>query len=250
MKIMRFVIAPIAEICTSPDNGASLDTEALFGEQVAVGLTKGGFVHVRLATDGYQGWMLEHCLGNLPPRTHQIIAPHSFVTRASDVKSQGVCHLSLGSQIDVVAKKNGFVKISLANGYGWVPQCHIIPLTKVYDDWVAIAESLIGSPYRWGGRTSIGLDCSALVQLAMAAGGHKVPRDSGPQHKIGKPIKTTERLLRGDLVFWEGHVGIMLDEDRMLHSNAYHMAVEIELLHKAKIRIAKIAGPITGYRRA
>ena len=82
------------------------------------------------------------------------------------------------------------------------------------DDWVAIAERLVASPYRWGGRCAWGLDCSALVQLALAAGGIDVPRDSGPQHHIGSGIDDLSQLQRGDLVFWHGHVGIMQDRHK------------------------------------
>jgi cell wall-associated NlpC family hydrolase len=114
---------------------------------------------------------------------------------------------------------------------------------------VAVAESLIGSPYRWGGRASTGLDCSALVQLALAVAGKPVPRDSGPQHDIGTALQDIDDLQRGDLVFWAGHVGIMQDGDRLLHANAHHMAVASEPLGVASRRIAAIAGPITALRR-
>lgn len=245
----RSVITPLAPICRAPDDAASLDTEALFGEQVAVDDITNGYAHVELATDGYQGWMPAHCLGDLPPPTHQIMVPHSFVTAAADVKSRGQCHLSLGARIHVMAIDNGFSKISLADGFGWVPDCHIAALSAPCDDWVRIAESFLGSPYRWGGRASTGLDCSALVQLSLAAGGHAVPRDSGPQHEIGTPLDDAADLRRGDLVFWAGHVGIMLDRHRLLHANAHHMAVAIEPLPEAAARIAASAGPITAYRR-
>ena len=124
-----------------------------------------------------------------------------------------------------------------------------MPLGAGCDDWVAVAESLIGSPYRWGGRASTGLDCSALVQLALAVAGKPVPRDSGPQHDIGTALQRIDDLQRGDLVFWAGHVGIMQDGDRLLHANAHHMAVASEPLGVASRRIAAIAGPITALRR-
>ena len=77
----------------------------------------------------------------------------------------------------------------------------------------------------------------------------RVPRDSGPQHEIGTAIADRGNLQRGDLVFWRGHVGIMLDQDRLLHANAHHMAVAAEPLSQAIDRIAAVAGPVTALRR-
>jgi len=209
---------------------------------------------VVLATDGYKGWMPYACLGAMLDVTHQVIVPHSFVTAGADVKSAGISHLSLGVRLHLYPRQDDddkcpFVEIEFNGANGFVPRSHISPLSAVCDDWVAVAESLIGSPYRWGGRSSTGLDCSALVQLSMAAAGMAVPRDSGPQHDIGQALDETETLQRGDLVFWAGHVGIMQDADRLLHANAYHMAVASEPLFVAIQRIAATAGPVTARRR-
>ena len=63
------------------------------------------------------------------------------------------------------------------------------------------------------------------------------------------PAYQNQILRRGDLVFWQGHVGIMQDHHRLLHANAYHMAVVSEPLEDAVTRISPIAGPITALRR-
>ena len=254
MTAMQSVVTPQAPIRAAADHAASLDTEALFGETVTVGRCENGFSHVVLATDGYAGWMPSDCLGVMPDATHQIIAPHSFVTAAADVKSLGLSHLSLGVRLhlrqpDDAGHRAAYAEIDFNGTSGFVPHAHIMPLGAGCDDWVAVAESLIGSPYRWGGRASTGLDCSALVQLALAVAGKPVPRDSGPQHDIGMALQRIDDLQRGDLVFWAGHVGIMQDGDRLLHANAHHMAVASEPLGVASRRIAAIAGPITALRR-
>ena len=82
-------------------------------------------------------------------------------------------------------------------------------------DYVAVAERFLETPYLWGGRTSEGIDCSGLVQTALAAAGVASPRDSDMQEAgLGEPIAIDDprtTLERGDLVFWKGHVGIMRD---------------------------------------
>ena len=254
MAAVQSVVTPQAPIKSAPHAAASLDTEALFGETVTVDECENGFSHVVLGTDGYRGWMPSACLGGMPDVTHQVIVPHSYVTAGADVKSLGISHLSLGARIHVCPHPDDdgtspFVEIDFAGTPGFVPRVHISPLSVVCDDWVAVAEQLMGSPYRWGGRASTGLDCSALVQLSLAVAGKAVPRDSGPQHAIGYALDETDELQRGDLVFWAGHVGIMQDRDRLLHANAHHMAVASEPLAVAIRRIAATAGPVSARRR-
>ena len=254
MGAVQSVVTPQAPITSAPHAAASLQTEALYGETVTVDQFESGFAHVVLGTDDYEGWMPSTCLGGMSHVTHQVIVPHSYVTASADVKSLGISHLSLGARVHVCPRPDDdgtspFVEIDFAGTPGFVPRSHISPLSAVCDDWVVMAESLVGSPYRWGGRASTGLDCSALVQLSMAVAGKAVPRDSGPQHEIGQALDETETLQRGDLVFWAGHVGIMQDADRLLHANAYHMAVASEPLLVAIQRIAATAGPVTALRR-
>ncbi len=255
------IITPSAPLHSGPAADASLDNEGLFGETFEVTGTKNGFVFGRLITDGYEGWMPKNCLGDLPVPNALLIAPMTHVTLRASVKSPSCFSLSLGAMVHVICTENDCAKITTRGGHGFLSNRHIQRLSKGQNsfkktsdssadrDWVATAEDLIGSPYKWGGRTAWGLDCSALVQLSLLTAGINAPRDSGPQHHLGMSVNKETNLKRGDLVFWKGHVGIMQDHKRMLHCNAYHMAVTSELLSSANRRISKIAGPITAFRR-
>ena len=129
---------------------------------------------------------------------------------------------------------------------------HALPVGETAGDPVAIAEAFLGTPYLWGGRTSLGLDCSGLVQLAVEAVGLSAPRDADMQAaELGEPVEWREgdALSRGDLVFWDGHVGIMTSGSDLLHANAHHMAVEIEPFADAKERIKQAGYEVIGVRR-
>ncbi len=117
---------------------------------------------------------------------------------------------------------------------------------------MAVAERFLDVPYLWGGRTFAGLDCSGLVQTAMHAAGRACPRDSDMMEAAlgtALPVDDPGQLRRGDLVFWKGHVGIMVDAHRLLHANAYHLRVTIEPLGEAVERIAAAGSPVTSLRR-
>ena len=128
----------------------------------------------------------------------------------------------------------------------YVPFQHIAKIDDITIDWVTISEKLNGTPYKWGGRDTIGIDCSALVQLSLQLAGKLVPRDTNMQKSINYPrIYDMKSLRRGMLVFWEGHVGILIDKEHIIHANAYHMQTTIEPLQKAINRIKIVNGDVT-----
>jgi cell wall-associated NlpC family hydrolase len=226
-----------------PDRAAPLETEALFGERVTVYEISELWAWVQLDRDRYVGYVLQSALSpELMEPTHRIQALGTFVYPQPDIKAPPVMHLALGAAITVTGSDAKFAE--LATG-GHVIVRHIAARDRFARDFVDIAERFIGVPYLWGGRTRIGLDCSGLVQIALEAAGVSCPRDSDMQEaSLGEAVLVPadlEGLQRGDLVFWPGHVGIMVDAVMLLHANAFHMAVAVEPLTGAAERIARLA---------
>ena len=134
-------------------------------------------------------------------------------------------------------------------GSGWTTAEHLAPIGAFEDDHAAVAERFLGAPYLWGGRESIGLDCSGLVQQALFACGRACPRDADQQEQMGEPISRAD-VVRGDLVFWKGHVAMGMGEGRIVHANGHHMATVVEPLDGAIARIkASGSGEPTSFRR-
>jgi cell wall-associated NlpC family hydrolase len=244
---LRQVVAPVLPVRREPRFDATLDTEALLGETVTVFDESEGWAWVQLARDRYVGYMPSEGLSrSIVAPTHRVATLRTYVYLEPDGKAPALDLLSLNARVTCEAEAGKFLALS---GGGFVPARHLAPEGEAAPDHVAVAESFIGAPYLWGGRTSIGLDCSGLVQLAAEAAGHFCPRDADMQAaELGEPGDPAA-LGRGDLVFWEGHVGIMTSDEHLLHANAHHMAVELEPLALARERIRAAGYEVTCVRR-
>lgn len=243
---------PVAALRPRPDNAAGIDTQLLFGEDVRVLDRSDGWAWVKSDFDGYVGYLPETTLSaDEPAATHVIAVPRTFAYSGPDLKTPAAFALSIGSRLTVVGESEtrGTRYLTLAGGQSVVAG-HCLALGETAgDDYVAIAARFLETPYLWGGRSGFGLDCSALVQLAMMMTGRTAPRDSDMQAAgLGTPIERSA-LTRGDLVFWKGHVAIMEDAETILHANGHTMSVAREGLDAAIERIGWLYQQPTGYRR-
>jgi len=246
---MRYeVVEPIAGVCRTPSHEARLDTQALLGERVMVFETSDeGWAWGQIETDGYVGWLSANALGK-PGRapTHKVSVPRTLGFPGPDIKLPPAVALPMGAQLAIVRQDERFA----VSANGWhVPVVHLAPIKARQSDFVTIAETFLGAPYLWGGKTSLGLDCSGLVQVSLHAAGHPCPRDSDMQELALGKLSSLGELRRGDLVFWKGHVAIARDGETLLHANVHHMAVAIEPAEDAIARIKTAGSDVTTVRR-
>jgi cell wall-associated NlpC family hydrolase len=257
VEAARFVAGTLMQVCedvvpltSRPSREAALDTQVLYGETVMVyEQDEEGWAWGQLSRDDYVGYVPAQALR--PARseaTHRVRVPRTFVYPGRSIKLPVLLALPLGAVVEVAALQGDFAEVA---GLGHVFAGHLAPRESVEPDFVTVAECFLHAPYLWGGKTCLGLDCSGLVQMALAAAGHDVPRDTDLQETgIGEAIDIGAGLQRGDLVFWQGHVGIMRDATTLLHANAHHMLVASEKLAAARDRILGNGhGPVTVVRR-
>ncbi len=248
--VAQQVLAPSATAFAAPRPDAAMVSEALYGERVTVYESTGeGWAWGQMQADGYMGWFSANAFGPVgKPATHRVTALRSFIFDTPDIKRAPTTALSFASLIAVRGSQGEFVTTDA----GFIPAQHVAPLAHTEPDFVATARRFLGTPYLWGGRSSLGLDCSGLVQLALAAAGRACPRDSDMQQTaLGAPVPFSDlaALKRGDLVFWQGHVGFVSDPGCLFHANAFHMAVVEEPLAEAVARIQKSGLEILEARR-
>ena len=227
---------PSASLRRAPSPAAEQLDQLLFGELFEVLDEADGWAFGKAMRDGYVGYVEAAALGGPPTApTHTVRALRTYAFSAPSIKAPPAGLYSMNALISAEGREGRFVK---AAGR-WFVEEHLVPIGEVEADYVAVAERFVGTPYHWGGRESLGLDCSGLVQQALYASGRACPRDSDQQAAMGEPV---EALRRGDLVFWRGHVAIMTSEAEIIHANGWHMAVVIEPLAEAAARISRLGG--------
>lgn len=238
---------PAAGVHRAPDLASEQMDQLLFGEVFDVIEEEGGFLWGQARRDGYVGFVAAAALAPPAPEpTHRIRALRTYAFAEASIKSRASGPYSMNALVAVEAEEGRLAKVA---GAGWMATEHLTPIGTFETDVAGVAERFLGAPYLWGGRDSLGLDCSGLVQAALFACGRACPRDTDQQALLGRGIARTE-FGRGDLVFWNGHVGIGLDAERIVHANGHHMAVAIEPLETAISRIdATGAGKPTTFRR-
>lgn len=235
----------------APSATASLETELLYGEAFTAYEEKNGFVWGQCGFDSYVGYVAAEALGAASAApTHRVTAARSFVFPAADLKRPPRDVLPFNARLVVTAMEGDYARL---DDGGFVFVGHIASATDTQKDFVAVAQRFLGVPYLWGGKTPDGYDCSGLIQSALDACGMAAPRDTDMQERaLGEMVAIRpdfQGLTRGDLVFWKGHVGVMVDAGTLLHANAHHMAVAMEPLGVAATRIAAKGSPVTSIKR-
>jgi len=249
------IAASVADLKKSPRDDSAIDTQLIHGDDVLVFDETPGWAWVQAERDGYVGYVVQSAV--VPHEhapTHRVIVPRTFVYPGPDLRFARAGELSMGALVTVTgqAETRGTAYALLSSGQAVVAG-HVAPVEAVAEDYVAVAETFLNTPYLWGGVSGFGIDCSGLVQLSMLMAGRRVLRDTDMQEaSVGDPIvpgADFSGLRRGDLVFWKGHVAIMTDAENMIHANGHTMMVSRESLREAVERIGYLYGGPTSFRR-
>lgn len=238
------VAVPLVDLLRAP--GGARDRQVLLGEGFTVIDRDQGHAFGMAAKDGYCGWLPEAALTDAAEPTHWVSTPGTHLYPEPRVQGKELGALSLGAQVTVSGQIGKWAETAL----GFVPAMHLRALGDWLDDPVRVAEGFLNTPYLWGGNSRAGIDCSGLAQGALLACGVAAPGDSDMQQSLGAAIPEGEKLRRGDLLFWKGHVALVVDAERMIHANGHSMSVAYEGIEACIARvIAQGEGDVTHRRR-
>jgi hypothetical protein len=225
----------------------------LFGECFEIINKSNEWAYGISKTDNYLGWIKLSNFSNVIKSSHIINVPRTIMYCKPDIKSNIIQYLPMCAQIKIVKADNQWAQIKLHNNcnykFGYISQKHYTYINKKEKDWVKYAEFLLGTPYHFGGRDTIGIDCSALLQLAVRSAGVFLERDTKDQIKSSLLQNSKNKdITRGSIIFWKNHVAISLNENQIIHANAFHMSTKIESFKDANKRIEKTNGEIIKIR--
>lgn len=237
------IVLPLADLLDQPDGAR--DRQLLMGAPVTIIDRDRAHTFIRSDRDGYCGWVLDTAVGLGPSPTHWVVAPSTHIYSEPMVQAKEKACLSLGSRLSVTGSWGAWANTP----QGFVPLCHLRKLDQFASDPVSVAESLLGTPYLWGGNSRFGLDCSGLVQVAFHACGRDCPGDSDMQMALGRGLVPGEGLKRGDLIFWKGHVAMVVNDEVLLHANGHTMSVAYEGIREVIGRISAGGGGLVQARQ-
>jgi hypothetical protein len=239
------ITQPIVDLCPKPEGRR--DRQLLLGASVNVFEDRDGWSFVQSDADGYVGYVRSEMLGPIETPTFRIATAATHAYETESFKSRDLMGLPFGAKVKVIDERQKMFETPL----GFIPKKHLRPLDRPFADPVTVAQLFFGTPYLWGGNSTAGVDCSGLVQAGLQACDIFCPGDSDMQQSdLGENLTPDAELQRGDLLFWKGHVGIMVDSEVLLHANAHHMATAYEPIAAATIRIkAQGDGDITARKR-
>ncbi|MBB3315551.1 cell wall-associated NlpC family hydrolase [Rhizobium sp. BK181] len=246
------IAVPVIGLRPAPDIAKGIDTELLFGEDVTVFDRADGWCWVKAASDGYVGYLPETALSDrFAEPTHVVTVQRTFLYLEAELRKPYKSILSMGSRVRIVGETEtrGNRYAMLEDGTAIFAK-HVQPIgAGDGGDYVDVATRFLETPYLWGGRSGLGIDCSGLVQLSMLMTGRSAQRDTDMQSAtLGEPIDRSE-LRRGDFVFWKGHVAVLEDPETIIHANGHTMTVARENFEDAVKRIGWLYEQPTGYRR-
>lgn len=246
------VRVPIAQVSDKPHALASCTSEALYGEQITLLETHSQWGFVRQQHDGYEGFLkldeLRACpsdgLGLSTP-THWVSERSTLLFLQANIKSPVAHRIPFASKLSLTPIANSAFSQTACGFFVWTAHCLSIECKHTLEPIRLAKHMFLGMPYRWGGRSPEGADCSGLIQQLAHSQGISIPRDTGDQESFIQQQISASQYQPLDIVYWPGHTGILLDNSYLLHATAFTLSCIIEPLDE----VIKRAGPISSVRR-
>ena len=216
-------------IRSEASEASEMVTQLLFGDTCEILEESGSFVKIRNNGDGYLGWADSKTLTEIDEETHKKIIDHPVFRTCVPIADifcmtdKTIYRLSAGSLLPLYNPEKSSFEIS-----GKVFQIHPTFVTYLpesnKDNIIESAMLFVNTPYLWGGKNILGIDCSGLVQTVYAMNGFTLSRDASMQVLEGTKVDTLEEAQPNDLLFFEKegritHVGIFLGDKKIIHAS-------------------------------
>ena len=242
MKNNFYFKESFSNIYKLPNRRSEVTSQILYGEKFKILSKRKGWIKIKLLYDRYVGFIKNKNYVNELKITHKVGAIHADIYNKPNNKTLKA--LPFGSRLSVIERRNSFVRYE---NNKWLKLKDIKKINHKEKNFIKIFKTFLKTKYIWGGKTSSGIDCSALLQLFFYYNNLFYPRDTKDQ--INYSInKTSKRFGKGDIIFWKGHVAACLSKRELIHAYGPRKKVIIMPIYKtikeiertAKLKVKKI----------
>ena len=200
----------IRNIYKRPSTNSEVSSQIIYGEKVRVLGTKNKWIKIRTLSDNYSGYIKKEKL----KRKLKIIFKTSKLKTRIFSQNKTKDFLTFNSRLPVLSKRKNFIEFEKNK---WIKKNNLRKINYFEKNYNKIFKFFLNSKYLWGGKTSDGIDCSALVQIYFYYNRIFFPRDTKDQIRFCK-IKNKKIFSKGDIIFWKGHVGVCLNQIKFIHA--------------------------------
>ena len=211
----NFLNKSVANVYLKPSSKSEVVSQILYGEKFKILLIKKEYVKIKTHYDNYIGYIKkDKFLENFKP-SHKISKIKSRIFFKKGKKFLSSNHyLYYGSGVCVRDENKKYIEFEKNR---WIKKSDIKDIDHYEKNYIKIFKFFLNTKYLWGGKTCVGIDCSALIQIYFYYNRIFFPRDTKDQIRFCKRKRSKNRL-KGDIVFWKGHVGICLNKSRFIHA--------------------------------
>ncbi len=242
----NFLNSSLTNIYSKPASNSEVLSQILYGEKFKILNKKKGWVKIKTNYDNYIGYIKnDNFYENFKPKQKIFKLKSKIFIKKNNKFLPTKKFLYFASGVSYLNKYKNFIEFKKNN---WIKKSDTKEISHQEKNFLKIIKLFLNSKYLWGGKTSDGIDCSALIQVYFYYNRIFFPRDSKDQIKFCKK-KSKKRLSKGDIIFWKGHVGLCLNNSKFIHAYGPKKKViimptkfAINLIYKtAKLVVKKIS---------
>ncbi len=205
----------VANIYSKPSSNSDVSSQILYGEKFRILSKRNNWIKIKTSFDNYIGFIRKNKFNHYFKPSDKIYKVNSKIFKKINNKflpTNDFLYFATG--ISIRKKYKNFIEFEKNK---WVKSSDTKKIDHHETNFTKILKLFLGCKYLWGGKTSKGIDCSALIQIYFYYNRNFFPRDSKDQIKFCKK-KVNKKLSKGDIIFWKGHVGICLNQSRFIHA--------------------------------
>ena len=205
----------VANIYTKPMSNSDVSSQILYGEKFKILSKKNNWIKIKTSFDNYIGFIKKSKFNQNFIPTSKIYKLKTKIFKKINNKFLPTNNfLYFASGIQIKKKNKNYIEFEKNR---WININDTKKINHQENNYIKVLKLFLGCKYLWGGKTSKGIDCSALIQIFFYYNRTFFPRDSKDQIKFCKK-KRNKKLLKGDIIFWKGHVGMCLNQSRFIHA--------------------------------